>query len=157
MLVRALSPADVPALAAALSALPLMRRYGRTGDSLQADLASALERGDSLLAAAPEAAEGAVEGLCWFLPQGTFALGGYLRLLAVAPGAQSRGVGGRLLEAFEAEVARVSRHAFLLASDFNEGAQRFYERRGYTRVGALPGLVLPGVSELVYWKRLSSP
>ncbi len=39
-------------------------------------------------------------------------------------------------------------------SDFNAGAQRFYERHGYVRAGALDGLVLPGVAELLYWKRL---
>ncbi len=64
------------------------------------------------------------------------------------------GAGTRLLRAFEAEVARESRHAFLLVSDFNQGAQRFYQRHGYARVGALPGLVLPDVAELIYWKRL---
>jgi ribosomal protein S18 acetylase RimI-like enzyme len=93
-------------------------------------------------------------GLCWFLPAGTLALGGYLRLLAVVGEAQDAGVGGELLRAFEAEVGRASRHAFLLVSDFNHGAQRFYERHGYARVGAIPGLVLPDVAELVYWRRL---
>jgi hypothetical protein len=39
-----------------------------------------------------------------------------------------------------------------LVSDFNHGAQRFYERHGYRRIGALPALVLPSVAELVYWK-----
>ncbi len=48
----------------------------------------------------------------------------------------------------------MSAHAFLLVSDFNEDAQRFYEREGYLRVGPLPGLVLPDVAELLYWKRL---
>lgn len=42
----------------------------------------------------------------------------------------------------------------LLRSDFNASAQAFYERHGWTRVGALPGLVLPGVAELISWKRL---
>jgi ribosomal protein S18 acetylase RimI-like enzyme len=59
-----------------------------------------------------------------------------------------------LLHAFEEETARASAHAFLLVSDFNEGAQRFYEREGYVRVGALPGLVLPDVAEVLYWRRL---
>jgi ribosomal protein S18 acetylase RimI-like enzyme len=81
-------------------------------------------------------------------------MGGYLRLIAIGEGAQGGGAGAALLAAFEAEVSRVSRHAFLLVSDFNVPAQRFYERRGYARVGALPGLVLPEVAELVYWKRL---
>ena len=43
-----------------------------------------------------------------------------------------------LLTAFEATVEEKSRHAFLLVSDFNVDAQRFYLRHGYRRVGALP-------------------
>jgi hypothetical protein len=55
---------------------------------------------------------------------------------------------------FEAWLAESAGHGFLLCSDFNISAQAFYERHGWTRVGALPGLVLPDVAELVYWKRL---
>lgn len=151
MTIRALRLDDVPALAPALAALPLMQRYGRGPEQLAADLTAALERGDGLLAWEEG---GAARGLAWFLRQGTFGMGGYLRLIAVAGAGQGSGAGAALLAAFEAEVAKASRHAFLLVSDFNAGAQRFYERRGYARVGALPGLVLPDVAELVYWKRL---
>jgi GNAT superfamily N-acetyltransferase len=148
--VRPLSEADVAPLAAGLAALPLMVRYGRTAERIEGDLRAARARGDGLLVAD----DGAVRGLAWFLPSGTLALGGYLRLIAVLPGAQGGGVGAALLDAFEEATARASRHAFLLVSDFNADAQRFYERRGWSRVGALPGLVLPDVAELLYWKRL---
>ena len=93
-------------------------------------------------------------GLAWFLREGTLALGGYLKLIAMLPGAEGKGAGALLLAAFEAEVSKRSAHAFLLVSDFNDGAQRFYERHGYARVGPLPGLVLPDVAEVLYWKRL---
>jgi len=149
--IRPLRPADVSPLAAALAPLPLLERYGRGAAALAADLSSAMARGEGLLVAEEG---GEPRGLAWFLRTGTLALGGYLRLLAVAPGNQGGGMGEALLAAFEAEVAAASRHAFLLVSDFNEGAQRFYERRGWVRCGALPGLVLSGVGELVYWKRL---
>ncbi len=151
MSVRSLALADVAPLAGELARLPLMIRYGRDAARIEADLAVGLERGDGLLV---EEAAGRVRGLAWFLVAGTFAMGGYLRLIAVVPGATGAGAGTALLEAFEAEVAKTSRHAFLLVSDFNQGAQRFYERHGYARVGAIPGLVLPEVAELVYWKRL---
>ncbi len=151
MSVRPLEPADVPGLADGLSRLPLLVRYGRDASRVAADLSRAHARGDGLLV---EESEGTVRGLAWFLRSGTLAMGGYLRLIAVLPGAQGAGVGAALLDAFEAEVARESRHAFLLVSDFNDGAQRFYERRGYARVGAVPGLVLPDVAEVIYWKRL---
>ncbi|HTN53145.1 MAG TPA: GNAT family N-acetyltransferase [Anaeromyxobacter sp.] len=150
-MIRPLAPEDLPALARGLAALPLMARYGRGAEQLEAALQGALGRGEGLLVA-EEA--GALAGLAWFLPAGTLALGGYLRLIAVLGAAQGQGVGAALLAAFEAETARASAHAFLLVSDFNADAQRFYGRHGYARVGTLPGLVLPGVGEVLYWKRL---
>ncbi len=151
MPVRPLARDELPALAAALAPLPLMVRYGRDAGGLTRALEAAAGRGESLLVS-EEA--GVLRGLAWFLPAGTLALGGYLRLIAVVPGGEGRGTGLALLRAFEAETARHSAHAFLLVSDFNAGAIRFYEREGYARVGPLPGLVLPGVAELLYWKRL---
>ncbi len=151
MSVRPLARGDLPALCADLARLPLMQRYRRDAARLRADLEAALSRGDGLLVAE---AGGRPIGLAWFLRSGTLGMGGYLRLIAVVPEGGGAGVGTRLLEAFEAEVARESRHAFLLVSDFNQDAQRFYQRHGYARVGALPGLVLPDVAEVIYWKRL---
>jgi ribosomal protein S18 acetylase RimI-like enzyme len=149
--VRALAPAEIPALARALAGVPLMVRYGRSPEALEAALSAAHGRGERLLVAEEG---GALRGLAWFLTRGTLALGGYLRLIAMLPGAEGKGAGAALLAAFEAETAKESRHAFLLVSDFNDGAQRFYERHGWVRAGALPGLVLPDVSEVLYWKRL---
>ena len=80
--------------------------------------------------------------------------GRYLRLIAIAGGAQGGGAGAALLAAFEAEVLRASRHAFLLVSDFNVAGAAVLRAARVARVGALPGLVLPEVAELVYWKRL---
>jgi len=151
MEIRPATAADVPALADGLARLPLLIRYGGDAARLAGDLSAALARGDGLLLAVEA---GRPLGLAWFLPAGTLGLGGYLRLMAVLPGAQARGTGTALLAAFEAAVSAVSRHGFLLCSDFNEAAQRFYERHGWRRCGALPGLVLPDVTELVYWKRL---
>ncbi len=150
-MIRPLVEADLPALARGLAGLELMRRYGRDAPALEGALRGALGRGEGLLVAEEG---GALAGLAWFLRTGTLALGGYLRLIAVLDPAQGRGTGAALLAAFEAEVAKASAHAFLLVSDFNAGAQRFYERHGYARVGPLPGLVLPGVAEVLYWKRL---
>jgi ribosomal protein S18 acetylase RimI-like enzyme len=151
MSIRRLMGQDLPALCADLARLPLLERYRRDAASLRSDLAAALSRGEGLLV---EEQGGRARGLAWFLASGTLGMGGYLRLMAVVPEATGGGVGARLLEAFEAEVARESRHAFLLVSDFNLAAQRFYERHGYARAGALPGLVLPDVAEILYWKRL---
>jgi GNAT superfamily N-acetyltransferase len=149
--IRPLVREDVPGLAAALAALPLMVRYRRDAAALARSLEAALGRGEGLLVADDG---GGLAGLAWFTPSGTLALGGYLRLIAVVAGGEGKGTGVALLRAFEAETAKRSAHAFLLVSDFNEGAIRFYEREGYARVGVMPGLVLPDVAEVLYWKRL---
>lgn len=47
-----------------------------------------------------------------------------------------------------------SRALFLLTTEWNSGAQRFYERHGYALVGRLPDYVRPGFCELLYWKAL---
>jgi ribosomal protein S18 acetylase RimI-like enzyme len=151
--IRPLEDGEIDALANQLAALPLLARYGRTPAFLAGDLRSAAARGDGLLV---HADGGPADGLAWFLSAGTFGLGGYLRLLAIAPAAQGRGAGAALLAAFEAAVAARSRHAFLLVSDFNRPAQTFYRRHGYAEVGRLPALVVPDIDELVYWKRLAA-
>jgi ribosomal protein S18 acetylase RimI-like enzyme len=143
--------ADIAPLAAALHGLPLLARYGVTEEGLRRDLGGALERGEGLLGAVRD---GAPVGFAWFLTGGTFAVGGYLRLIAIAPGHQGGAVGGRLLDEVERRVAARSRFMFLLVSDFNAGAQRFYERRGYRPAGALEAFVRPDVDERIYWKRL---
>jgi GNAT superfamily N-acetyltransferase len=153
MEVRHAVAADLAPLAAGLAGLDLMKRYGRDEPKLAVDLEQALARGDGLLLAIEA---GRPVAMAWFLRQGTFGLGGYLKLMAVLPSAQSRGVGGRLLAVFEARLAETAAHGFLLCSDFNASAQAFYERHGWSRVGSLPGLVLPDVAELIYWKRLRS-
>jgi GNAT superfamily N-acetyltransferase len=70
------------------------------------------------------------------------------------PGHRSTGIGQRLLDAAEEQVRPISRDMFLLCSDFNVGAQRFYIRQGYVQVGALPDYVVPGITELIFRKRL---
>ncbi len=151
MVVRPLDPAELPALARALAEVPLMKRYRRDAAALERALAAAHGRGEGLLVAEDG---GIVRGLAWFLREGTLAMGGYLKLIAMLPGAEGKGAGAALLAAFEGEVSARSAHAFLLVSDFNDGALRFYEKHGYLRVGALPALVLPDVAEVLYWKRL---
>lgn len=144
---------EIPALAEKLALLPLLVRYRRDARSIASDLCAAIERGESVIVwrervGTPPA------GLAWFHPEGTLAMGGYLRLLAVVPGRHRRGVGAALLAAFEDASAARCRHAFLLVSDFNDSAQRFYRRRGYAQVGRLPRLVLAEVDELLFWKSL---
>jgi ribosomal protein S18 acetylase RimI-like enzyme len=147
-IVRPAERSDLGVLARCVAGLPLLVRYGQSAERLEDSLRGALDRGDGVLVYD----DGAPRGFAWFMPTGTFGVGGYLRLIALSADVQRAGAGSALLCAFESAVFALAAHAFLLVSDFNTEAQRFYERHGYRQVGSLPGFVLPEVTELIYWK-----
>ncbi len=149
MIVRPLQPADLPVCARILAENPLWQRYGVSPASAIQRLAGGLEQGASILVA--ETAEG-VAGFIWFVEKGAFFRSGYVMLIGVDPAQQGQGVGEILMDTAEQIMFEKSADVFLLVSDFNEGAQRFYRRRGYIYVGSLPGYVLPDVAELIYRK-----
>jgi ribosomal protein S18 acetylase RimI-like enzyme len=143
---------ELDALAAEVVAQPLLQRYQATAAGLARQLAEAHARGDGLILVEEG---GRARGLAWFLPTGTFAAGGYLRLIALVPGVERRGLGARLLDEVERRVAAHSRWLFLLVSDWNQEARRFYAARGYREVGRLPAFVRADTDEIVTCKRLS--
>ena len=148
MIIRPLEVDDIPLVAGWVVTIPLWQRYHTTVDSLSAKLAAALDT-DLILTA--DADDRAV-GLAWCVSKGAFARSAYLKLLGVRPDQAGKGIGARLLDQLEAAVE--GQDMFLLASDFNASAQRFYERQGYVQIGAIPGYVLPDVTELIFRKRL---
>jgi ribosomal protein S18 acetylase RimI-like enzyme len=168
--IRTASPADAEPLgrlAAALVTLPLLERYGVTAPGLHADLLRLLPEqpaaapDERLLVAEQPGPRGGTDpagrqlcGLARFALRGQLGRGGYLRLIALAPGTQGQGLGSLLLAEVERQVALSSPELFLLTSDFNTAAQRFYERHGYARVGQLADYVRPGITELLYRKRV---
>ncbi len=95
-------------------------------------------------------------GFILFIPEPVFARGGYLRAIGVSPSFRRRGVGSKLLSFAEKMTARRAMHFFLCVSSFNRAAQTFYKNCGYAKAGRLSGLIVPGVSEYIYWKRLRS-
>ena len=93
-------------------------------------------------------------GFILFIPEPVFARGGYLRAIGVSPRFRMQGIGRHLLSFAEKMTAERALHFFLCASSFNRRAQTFYKNCGYARVGKLPGIIMPGASEYIYWKRL---
>jgi ribosomal protein S18 acetylase RimI-like enzyme len=150
-LIRAFTAADAAACGAIVEATPLWQRYGLSGTALAEQLPTAPGKGDRVLII--ETA-GAVSGFAWIMPRGAFGRSAYLRLIAVAPDQRGQQLGAHLLRAVEAEAATISPDLFLFVTDFNVGAQRFYLREGFEEVGRVPDFVLPGVTELLYRKRL---
>jgi len=144
---------DVEACAHIMATTPLWIRYDVTLASAKQRLAGAVAAGASLFVAE---LSGEVVGFVWCVEQGAFARSGYIPLIGIKPGVTGHGLGARLLGYAEAFLGQSSPDIFLTVSDFNEAAQRFYQRQGYKQVGALPDYVLAGVTELIYWKRLVS-
>ncbi len=141
-----------------VAAQPLLRRYGVTPEGLSTDLRRLAEYMPDPAMQLLLAESG--EHLCGIARvqlRGTLGPGAYLQLIALRPGQEGRGTGTALLRAVEACAQAHSAALFLLTSDFNQGAQRFYERHGYEKLGHLPDYVLPGITELLYWKLLHRP
>lgn len=69
----------------------------------------------------------------------------------MAPAARGGGVGTALVN-FAERIFSAHVNVFLCVSAFNTGAQRLYERLGYTRVGVLTDYLAVGQSELLLRK-----
>lgn len=154
MILRSMTPADVMPAARLMAASALWQRYGVTQEAAARRFLSGLESQATIAVAE---IEGQIAGFIWYERRGAFQRSGYIMLVGVQEEQRSRGIGKALLNYAEADMFSEVRDVFLLVSDFNEAAQRFYQRQGYTQVGALPDYVLAGITELLYRKRLSGP
>ncbi|NPA91630.1 MAG: GNAT family N-acetyltransferase [Chloroflexi bacterium] len=149
--VRRMTEDDIPSCARIMAETPLWQRYGVTFSRAAERFRRTLAGGGTVFVA-DEAGE--VVGFVMCVERGAWARSGYIPLIGVAPTHKGKGIGLALLQRAESFLSHSSSDVFLLVSDFNTPAQRFYERHGYTRVGALPDYILPGVTEYIYWKRL---
>ena len=76
----------------------------------------------------------------------------HVNTIAVAEGAEGRGVGTwLLLEGIEASLLRGSKHLTLEVAVDNERAQRIYRRFGLAPVGVRPRYYPGGIDALVMW------
>ena len=147
--IRLLAPADIADIARWVVATPLWQRYSVTEASFAGRLMTGLASGATIFVA--ERAD-TVFGFVWLVERGAFNRSAYIQLIGVRPETRGGGVGRALMEFVEAHAQ--SRDMFLLVSDFNLDAQRFYARLGYRQVGKLDDYVVQGVSELVFCKRV---
>ncbi|MHB8629533.1 MAG: GNAT family N-acetyltransferase [Aggregatilineales bacterium] len=159
MLIRLFEERDVAVCAAIMAATPLWQRYGVTVQSAAERLNAGLRRmhepdaeSSATRLFVAESESGAAIGFVWAVRRGAFDRSGYIPLLAVESSQRGGGVGLALLTAAE-DYLRPAPDVILLCTDYNTGAQRFYERHGYVRVGVLPDYIRPGVAELIYRKR----
>jgi diamine N-acetyltransferase len=82
-------------------------------------------------------------------------VGPYLQTIAVLPTLQGSGIGGLMLDWFEAR-ARLAkqRNIWLCVSAFNTAAQKFYRAHGWEHAADLPDLIREGDGEFLMRKRL---
>jgi ribosomal protein S18 acetylase RimI-like enzyme len=153
--IRPMQPEDIAPVADFMLATPLWQRYGVGRQNASAQLEQALIRHDLLLIADCDSEK--ATGFAWCIIGGAFGRSTYLRLIGIRPDLTGMGIGAVLLAAVEKIAVKAGDDLFLLVSDFNESAQRFYRRQGYEQVGAIPGYVLRDVTELIFRKRVSTP
>ena len=143
------------------------RRYGFERETLAGRMREALASGSIIIAAretgaakdgdanggSAEGGAGDILGFAWIDPRGAFGSAPYLKLLAVDGEKRGAGVGRVLMAEFERRTAGVGRVWTLMVSDFNARAITFYEKLGYSRIGAIPGFAREGIAELLMVKK----
>jgi ribosomal protein S18 acetylase RimI-like enzyme len=149
--IRPMNEADIPACARIVAETGLWRvHYGVTYTKAEALFRAAFQAGNHILVADDDTQ---IAGFVWFFLHGTFQRSGYIRLIGVRGDRRSQGIGAALLREAETHIFAHSDHVFLLVSHFNHAAQTFYQRLGYQQVGSIPDYVIPGITELIFYKR----
>lgn len=142
-------PAEALELGAIFAAIDPWARYPVAAGTL-AGFFAAIEPGNPRFAIKRDGALIGAIGLRtnWFR-------GPYIQSFALAPSAQGQGIGSAAMAWVEAQArAAQDRNLWVAASDFNTGAQRFYARNGFERIGAIDGLLQDGIAEILMRKRL---
>lgn len=148
-----MQPAHVADCARIMAENALWQRHGVTLQDAMRRFSDGLQDADACMQVA--LIDDEVCGFIWYYRRGTFHSGGYIRLVGIANDAKGQGIGQMLMEVAETDISQHARDIFLLASDFNIGAHRFYRRLGYQSIGALPDFASAGITEMIFWKRLS--
>jgi ribosomal protein S18 acetylase RimI-like enzyme len=86
-------------------------------------------------------------GFMGIINNGCFGKFSYLSILAVKEKFRNNGIGELLVNKFEAIGFKRADRVFILVSDFNKRARKFYRKLGYKKVGNIPNLFKVGVSE----------
>lgn len=146
-----LNSGDVPACAQIISDNPLWGKYGVTASSAEKMLRTALSEDATILAAKLERQ---VAGFVWYAAHGAWDRSGYIRIIGIAPQHQGQKIGEKLLSAAENKISKEAHEVFLLVTESNTAAQRFYQRLGYSQVGAIPDYIQAGITELIFFKKL---
>jgi ribosomal-protein-alanine N-acetyltransferase len=95
---------------------------------------------------------GEISGFIIIVMKGAFI--GYIQTICVSPRYRRMGIGSRLMDYAEERILSETSNVFLCVSDFNEGAMKFYLRRGYKVIGEIPDYLIEGSSEILLRKTI---
>jgi len=151
--IRSIQLDDIPQIAQWMATVPLWQRYNLTETVVTKQFQKAImEQALIIVIEVDEQPE--IAGFAWYSRQGAFARSPYLKQIGIHPKLTGMGIGGQLLTYIEDDCKQSSDQLFLLVSDFNTEAQKFYQHHGYAHIGTIPNYVLANVAELIYHKRL---
>lgn len=134
---------------AALLNSKLGEEYFPSEEDTTATLTEGIQKGEVTLALNEE---GECMGFMWVIMDGAFHGYPYLHIIAVKDAFRGKGIGSRMLKFLEETILKEHSKIFLVVADFNPDAKRLYERVGFRRVGEIPGLYKPGVTEHLMMK-----
>ncbi|MBS0270701.1 MAG: GNAT family N-acetyltransferase [Proteobacteria bacterium] len=138
-------------LGSAFAELDPWAHYAYTAATLAAFLAEEEPGAQRFQIMADQALAGAI------VIQSKWFRGPYLQFLGVLPAFHRRGLGRSALDWFEGGAqADGARNLWVAASEFNVGAQAFYERHGFVRIATIDGLIAEGTAEILFRKRLAA-
>ncbi|MFH1313398.1 MAG: GNAT family N-acetyltransferase [Candidatus Eisenbacteria bacterium] len=93
---------------------------------------------------------GEIVGFIILIMSGAFV--GFVQTIAIMPEWRNKKIGSRLMGFAEERIFGVTANVFVCVSSFNPDARRLYERLGYSAVGELEDLIVPGHSEILLRK-----
>ena len=93
-----------------------------------------------------------VVGVVWYDLKGAFCIAPYLRLIIVDKKYKGMNIGSYLIDFYEKQCVKENKHYFLLVSDFNSKAIKFYETKGYIRIGIILSFVKKNINEIIMMK-----
>ncbi len=150
MVIRKFRKDDIDGIAKIIDDTELWKRYGLDYEKAKRRFNKGLSENANIFVAD---IDGEITGFIWFVPKGAFDRSGYIELIGVKSDFRGQGIGRKLLEFVENHFPSVN-EVFLLVSDFNLEAQRFYSNLGYKKVGEIKDYVVKGITEFIFYKKV---
>lgn len=128
----------------------LGQKYGYKDEKIKNMMIDLIEKEENIYTAIVDED---VVGLVWYDLKGAFSISPYLRLIIVDKKSKGMKVGTSLIDFYEEQCRKTNKQYFLLVSDFNVEAIKFYEKRGYEKIGLIPSFVKKEINEIIMIKR----